>query len=370
MNVEKITRPSILKCRDYVPGKPVEEVRRELGLTDIIKMASNENPLGTSPKALAAIIEEMNSSCNRYPESLCVELRQRLSQLHKVNEAQIFIDNGLDGVITMLGLTFISPEDEIIFGDVTFPAYGNITRKMGGVCVEVPLTKDNRLDLDGFAKAITSKTKMVFVCNPNNPTGTIITAEELDKLLAVVPEDVLVIMDEAYFEFADDPGFPDSLIYLPKYKNMIVLRTFSKIMGLAALRIGYAIADESLIRVMLKAREPFPVNRAAQAGALASLDDHEFVEKTLQVNLSGRKQLTVGLSELGLTVYPSQTNFVYGELNGQDSKKIFEAMLHDGVIIRPQKASGRLDALRISIGTQEENTATLASLKKALDNYK
>jgi len=211
---------------------------------------------------------------------------------------------------------------------------------------------------------------MVCVCNPNNPTGTIITAEELDKLLAAVPEDVLVIMDEAYFEFADDPDFPDSLIYLPKYKNMVVLRTFSKIMGLAALRIGYAIADESLIRVMLKAREPFPVNRAAQAGALASLDDHEFVEKTLRVNLSGRKQLTEGLSELGLTVYPSQTNFVYGELNGQDSQKIFQAMLHDGVIIRPQKASGRLDALRISIGTQEENAATIASLKKALENYK
>jgi len=363
--IKDLTRPCILNRKDYIPGKPVEEVKRELGLTDVLKMASNENPFGVSPLALEAMIFELQNNSSLYPESLCMELVEKLADNHSVDPTQIFIDNGLDGVITMIGLTFINPQDEVIFGDLTFPAYENITTKMDGISVTVPMTGNNCLDLDAFARAVTPRTKMIFVCNPNNPSGTMNTQEEVERLLASVPSNVLVILDEAYYDFVDQPDFPQSLSYMRDYPNLMILRTFSKVMGLAGLRIGYAIASSEIIKVMLKAREPFPVNRIAQAGALASLDDKEFVAKTVTLNAAGREQYYKAFNEMNLRYYESQTNFVYVEL-GKSANNVFEAMLRDGVIVRPLTSQGRPFAMRISIGTPEQNERTIAVFKKAM----
>lgn len=363
--ISESARACIRRRKDYIPGKPVEEVQRELGLTDIIKMASNENPFGASPKALEAIIREMQENANRYPESLCTELAEKVAARLGVKPGNLFFDNGGDGVITMIGLTFINPGDEVIFSELTFPAYDNITTKMDGRSVVVPLTAEGDMDLDGFAAAITDKTKLIFICNPNNPTGKIVPADKLKAFLAKVPKTVAVVLDEAYYDFVESPDYPDSVSLLGEYDNIIILRTFSKVMGLAALRCGYVIAAEDCVKIMLKAREPFPVNRAAQAGALASLEDNEFYDKTVSNNAAGRRQFYEGFRALGLPYYESQTNFIYVEL-GADAETVFQTMLRDGVIVRPLTSQGRPQAMRISVGLPDENARTLASLKKAL----
>lgn len=367
MDVESIARQCILDRQEYVPGKPVEEVKREFGIDDIIKMASNENPLGTSPKATAAMRDELEENANRYPESLCHDLVHKLASVHELAPEQFFVDNGVDGVITMLGLTFLNPEDECIFGELTFPAYENIVTKMESVCVKVPMTEGFRLDVDGFISAITPRTKMIFLCNPNNPTGTMITDSEFERLLESTPESVLVVADEAYYEFADDPDYPESIDSMDDHPNLIILRTFSKIAGLAGLRVGYAMADPAVVKVMLKAREPFPVNRVAQAGARAALDDAAFIERTLEVNRAGRQQLYQAFEEMDLRYYPTQTNFVFVDLE-RPVEPVFQAMLRDGVIIRPLSFVGEAGAIRITIGLEEENERTIASLKKALSS--
>lgn len=363
--VTRLARQCVLARKEYVPGKPVEEVRRELGISDIIKMASNENPLGASPLALEAMIDEIRHSAHRYPESLCHDLIAKLAGVHGLKPECFFIDNGGDGVITMIGLTFIDPGDEVMMGQLTFPAYENITTKMGGECVRVPLTSDYRLDIAGFISALTPRTKMVFLCNPNNPTGTIITHEEFERLLAALPKTVLLVSDEAYYDFADDPAYPQSVPYLHNYPNLIIIRTFSKIMGLAGVRVGYAIAHPDIVKVMLKAREPFPVNRPAQAGALAALDDVDFVRRTLQVNTDGREQYYRAFETMELTYYPTQTNFVFVDL-GRPAEPVFQTMLRDGVIVRPVTSMGETNGMRITIGTPEQNERTIAALSKAL----
>lgn len=364
--ISESARNCIRNRKDYIPGKPVEEVQREFGIKDVIKLASNENPLGTSPKAVEAICREMKENCNRYPESLCTVLAEKVAQKLGVKPSNLFFDNGEDGVITMLGLTFINPGDEVIFSDLSFAAYDNITTKMNGKSVVIPLKDDLGIDLDAHLKAITPKTKMIFICNPNNPTGLIIRREELEAFLAKVPENIVVVMDEAYYEFVDDPDYPQTIPMMEKYPNLVILRTFSKIAGLASLRCGYAIAAEDCIKIMLKAREPFPVNRAAQAGAIAALEDEEFLNRTLEVNKQGREQLYKGFEELGLKFYPTQTNFIYVDL-GVNANTVFDRMLRDGVIIRPQTSAGRPEVVRISIGLSEENDRMLASLRKALN---
>ncbi len=365
--ISDIARQSIRTRKDYIPGKPIEEVQREFGLTDIIKMASNENPFGTSPLAMAAMIKEIQTNANRYPESLCVELADKVATKLGVKPAQLFFDNGGDGVITMIGLTFINPYDQVVTSELTFPAYENITTKMGGQMVTVPVAPDGCIDLDGLSRVVTSRTKLVFICNPNNPTGKIIRKDVLLSFMQKMPANVMIVIDEAYFEYVDDPDYPSTIPLLADYPNLIILRTFSKIMGLAGLRCGYAISAEETIRIMLKAREPFPVNRIAQVGALASLDDIEFYNRTISNNVAGRRQYYAAFEEMRLNYYPTQANFIYVEL-GVDSEAVFKKMLVDGVIVRPLGSMGRPQVMRISIGLPEENRRTIASLKKALDN--
>jgi histidinol-phosphate aminotransferase len=260
---------------------------------------------------------------------------------------------------------FSYPGDEVIFGALTFPAYENITAKMDGRCVVAPMTADYRLDVDAFIAAITSKTKLIFLCNPNNPTGTIVTRAAYERLLEALPETALLVSDEAYFDFADDPGYPNGLDYLPEHPNLVVLRTFSKVMGLAGLRVGYALAHPAVVKVMLKAREPFPVNRIAQTGALAALDDVEFVHRTLAVNRQGREQLTRAFQELGMKACPSQTNFVFVD-TGHPAEPVYQSMLREGVIVRPVNTQDAKTCLRISIGTPEENARVVKALAQAI----
>ncbi|HUT16315.1 MAG TPA: histidinol-phosphate transaminase [Anaerolineae bacterium] len=363
--IDQLARQCILKGKEYVPGKPVEEVKRELGLENIIKMASNENPLGTSPAALVAMINELRLNANRYPESLCHDLRHKLAGIHGLHPDQLFFGNGADGVITMIGLTFIDPGDEGIFGELTFPAYDSIVTKMDGIGVAVPLTPDCRLDINGFVAALTPRSKVIFLCNPNNPTGTIVTKDEFDRLLGATPETVLIVVDEAYFEFADDAAYPDSVAHLDEHPNLIVLRTFSKIAGLAGLRIGYAMAQAGVVKLMLKVTEPYPVNRIAQAGALAALDDVDFVSRTLEVNRKGREQFYQAFDRLGLQYYPTQTNFILVNLQ-RPAHPVFQAMLRDGVIIRPLTFVGAPTCIRITIGLEPENERAIHSLERAL----
>ncbi|OHD27959.1 MAG: histidinol-phosphate transaminase [Spirochaetes bacterium GWB1_59_5] len=363
--VSKLVRPCILARKEYVPGKPIEEVMRETGITDLIKVASNENALGASPLALEAMISEIRNSAHRYPDSLCHDFREKLSRVHGLSAEQFFIDNGEDGVITMLGLTFINPKDEVILGTVSFPAFENIATKMDGVCIRVPMTADYRLDLNGFCSALSERTKMVFLCNPNNPTGTIVRSDEFNQLLEALPESAILVSDEAYCDFADSPEYPQTLSYLSSHPNLIILRSFSKIMGLAGVRIGYAIANPDVVRMMLKSREPFPVNRLAQVGAMAALDDTEFVRRTIDVTRRGRDQLYAGFEEMGLRFFRSQANFVMVDL-GLPAQPIFQAMLMEGVIVRPLTSFDLPNCLRITVGTPGENRRTLQALAKAL----
>jgi histidinol-phosphate aminotransferase len=360
-----IARQCIRKRKDYIPGKPVEEVQRELNLTDIVKMASNENPLGTSPKAVEAMIREIQTNANRYPESLCTALAGKLAEKLGVKPAQLFFDNGGDGVITMIGMTFINPDDETVTSELTFPAYDNITTKMNGRTITVPLAANGGIDLNGFLKAISPKTKLIFICNPNNPTGRIVGKAAMVSFIEKVPSNVVIVLDEAYSDFVDDPDFLPTIPLLTDHPNMIILRTFSKLMGLAGLRCGYTISSEETVKIMMKAREPFPVNRIAQAGALAALDDAGFCEKTIRNNAEGRLQYYSAFEKMGLKYYKTQANFIYVEL-GTDSEAVFRKMLCDGVIVRPLGPLGRPRSMRITIGLPGENARTIASLKKAM----
>lgn len=363
--IEQVARQCVLARKDYIPGKPIEEVQQELGITDIIKMASNENPLGASPKAIEAMVAEVRSNAARYPVSLCTSMGEKLAARLGVPTSKLYIDNGGDAVITMFGLTFINPEDEVVTAELTFPAYENITTKMGGRLIKVPMTAEGGYDLAGIGAAIGEKTKAVFLCNPNNPTGQIIPKEELLAFMERVPENVLIFMDEAYYDFAEDPAYLQTIPLLSRFRNLVIMRTFSKVMGMAGIRCGFCVADEEIIRVMMKAREPFPVNRVAQAGVIAALDDTDFIQRTLENNRSGREQFYQAFREMGLKCSPSQTNFVYVDLE-RDAEEVFQAMLREGVIIRPLTSQGRPRAVRITIGLPQENERAIQALQKVL----
>lgn len=367
--MSRYARECILSRKDYIPGKPIEEVQKEFGITDIIKMASNENPMGTSPKAVEAMVNEVRTNSHLYPVSLCTALLEKLALKHGVNQNQIYIDNGGDAVITMYGLTFFNPDDEIVTGETTFPAYENITTKMGAKLIKVPLTKNGYFDLKTMLSKVTDKTKTVFICSPNNPTGALTPKKDLLEFLEKVPSSTLVFLDEAYIDFASGNDVVKSIELQKKYSNLVVMRTFSKVYGLAGARCGYLIADSEIVRMMMKAREPFPVNRFAQVGAIACLDDSEFYEKTLSNNAEARKYYYAEFDRMGLKYYESQSNFICVDVK-KDSEAVFNRMLRDGVIIRPLKSQGLPTCERITFGLPEENRRTIASLENALKEIK
>ena len=366
IEVAKQARPNVLRVKEYVPGKPVEEVKRELGLSDVLKMASNENPLGVSPLALEAMITELHENTNYYPEPLCHNLLVKLAARHNLAPQNFYVDNGLDGVITLIGMAFIDPGDETVTSQFTFPAYANITNKMNGKCIQAPMTPDYGFDIDGILAAVTPGTKIVWLCNPNNPTGAIFPKEAFEKVLQALPESVLVVSDEAYYEFADDPAYPQSVPSLEKHTNLVILRTFSKIMGLAGLRVGYAIAHPEIIKLLHKVKDPFPVNRIAQAGALAALDDTGFMQRSIRLVQEGRQQLRDAFDAMNIKCYPGQTNFFFVDME-RPTQPVFDAMLREGVIIRPLGPQGLPECLRITIGTKEQNERMLQALNRVLN---
>jgi histidinol-phosphate aminotransferase len=367
MEIQKIARQCILGIKDYVPGKPIEEVKRELGLENVLKLSSNENLFGTSPLAVQAMLQEVKENSNFYPEGLCPMLAARLAEIHHLDPGQFFINNGVDGVLSMIGNAFIDCGDEILTSQYTFNAYQILTARMGGNITLVPQTPDHRFDIDGILAALTPKTKIVFLCNPNNPTGTITTQAEFERLLAAIPETTLLISDEAYYDFADDPNYPQTLPFLKDNPNLIITRTFSKVMGLAGLRVGYAIASKELVNLLRKVCDPFPVNRIAQAGALAGLDDHEYLRCSIDFVKQGREQLFDGLVKLGLDPTPSQANFIFVDF-GYPAAPLYESMLRQGVIVRPLGPQGLPTCLRITVGLPDQNKRALDALAQALNN--
>ena len=362
--LENVARDCIMKSDKYIPGKPVEEVEREYGVSDSIKLASNENPFGASLVAFKAMVKELTTHSHLYPESSSFKLKMALAEKHAVDPGMILVDNGLDGVINTFGMTFIDPGDKVVTSDITFPAYKNITTKMNGKLIAVPAADDLGFDIDGILEAAGSDAKIIFLCNPNNPTGNMIGKADFERIMKAVPETTLVVSDEAYFEFAVDEEYPDTISYLNEYPNLVVLRTFSKIMGLAGIRVGYMIADADIVEIMMKARLPFPVNRIAEAGALASLTDQEFIERVVTHTVSERIWLKEQLEAMGMTAEESHTNFLFVKLN-RPMGTLYEDLLRKGIILRPVAYNGA-DYFRITIGTAEENRILLDGLKDIL----
>lgn len=360
LKIEKIARKNILKIASYVPGKSIEEVQKEYGSKRWVKLASNENILGPSPKALRAIQKEL-SKIHFYPEGPCSLLRQAIAQQFSLPEERIVISNGADNLILMIGCAFVNEGDEVIMADPTFTVYTNVTQIMGGKVIRVRL-KEFTHDLRGMLERVTRKTKLIFICNPNNPTGTTVNRKLFEDFLSVLPERVIVILDEAYGEFVEDPSSPRGLDYVGK-KQLILLRTFSKVYGLAGLRIGYALGREDLIHCLYQVRDPFPVHRLAQVAAVAALKDKRHAQKTIRMVSEGRKFLYQELERIGLAYVPSQANFIFIDFN-RDSEEVFRALLREGIIIRPGKAWGFPTFARVTIGRMEENRRFIRALDK------
>jgi histidinol-phosphate aminotransferase len=352
--------PDIRSLSPYVPGKPVEELQRELGLTRVIKLASNENPLGPSPKAIAAL-SKVQATLHRYPDGGATQLRQAIADRWKVASDQVILGNGSDEILGLLAKTFLTPGDEAILADHTFVIYKMEVTAVHGKPIVVPLVNWTH-DLESMARAITPRTRLLFLCNPNNPTGTMVSAEAVDRLMARVPEDVIVVFDEAYFEYVRNAQFPDAMAYVKQGRNAIVLRTFSKIYGLAGLRIGYGVSTSEIIGFLNRVRPPFNANSLAQTAALAALEDDNHVAESRAVNAAGMEQLEQGLRALGMTPISSETNFLYFDAK-RDGRSIFDALLREGIIVRHIEGT----MIRITIGRSDENTAFLKAFKKVLD---
>ncbi|NWF92644.1 MAG: histidinol-phosphate transaminase [Syntrophaceae bacterium] len=363
MKIERLARKGILKIASYVPGKSIEEVERELGKKRWVKLASNENLLGPSPKALEAIRKEL-PNIHLYPEGPCTILRQVLAEKFSLPERRVVISNGVDNIILLIASAFVNEGDEVVMADPTFPVYTNVTQIMGGRVVKVRL-KDFTHDLDGMLRRVTRKTKVVFICNPNNPTGTIVTQRAFDRFLSRIPDHGIVVLDEAYRDFNEDPSCPNGLDYIKKRAQVIVLRTFSKVYGLAGLRIGYALGREDLIDCLYQVRDPFPVHRLAQVAAIAALNDTGHAIRSIQVVCEGRRYLYKELERMGLSYVPSQANFIFIDLK-RDSEEAFRSFLEEGVIIRPGKIWGYPTFARVTIGRMKDNERFIKALKKVV----
>lgn len=359
-----LARPGISELPQYTPGKPVEEVKRELGLSDIIKMASNENPLGPSPLAVEALRREL-TNIHQYPEGYAPELRRLLSERFGVTPSMVIVGNGSDNIITLICLAFLEPGEEVVFGYPTFPVYEHAALLAGCRPIRIPL-KDEGFDLEAILNAIGRHTKLVFICNPNNPTGTIVCDREFHEFMARVPENVMVVVDEAYAEYVDNPAFPRTIRFVKEGRNLIILRTFSKIYGLAGLRIGYAFAPPEVIALLDRVREPFTVNRLAQAAALAALNDIDHIRKSQQLNWEGKGFLYRMLSALGLAFIPTQANFILFD-TGRKGRAVADGLLRQGVIVRPGDAWGLEQHIRVTIGLPEHNERFVKALGEVLD---
>ena len=350
----------------YEPGKPVEEVQRELGLERVVKLASNEGPFGPFPAALEAL-ERSVRELNRYPDGGAYALRSALADLHDVRFEEIAIGSGADGLVDALSQAVLDPGDGVVLGWPSFPSYAIYATKLGADVRRIPL-REHRYDLEAMAGAVDERTKLVYVCHPNNPTGTMNTRAELDRFLDDLPDHVLTVLDQAYFEYVEDPEYPDGVAeYFRAGRRIAVLRTFSKIYGLAGLRVGYAVAPAELVTALSKTRRAFDITSPAQAAALASLDGGEEIERRRRLNASGLAELERALRANGFDPPgPVVGNFLYAEV-GDDARPLFEELLRLGVIVRPLHGFGAPGAIRVTVGTPEENAIFAEALGRTGD---
>jgi histidinol-phosphate aminotransferase len=360
-----LAQPGVQKLSPYVPGKPVDELARELDLdpAGIVKLASNENPLGPSPKVLDAIRAEL-SELTRYPDGNGFALKKRLAERYSVGIGQVTLGNGSNDILELVARAYLAPGLNAVFSEHAFAVYPIATQVVGAEGRAVA-AKNWGHDLDAMAAAIDENTRVVFVANPNNPTGTWFEAAALDSFLARVPEHVLVVLDEAYIEYAEGQELPDGLRFLADYPNLLVSRTFSKAYGLAALRVGYAISSPVIADVLNRVRQPFNVNGLALAAACAALDDADYLVASRKVNDAGMVQLESGFRQLGLEWIPSRGNFIAVDF-ARDAAPINQALLREGVIVRPVAGYGMPTFLRVSIGTEQENARFLDVLRQVL----
>ncbi|MFA4888325.1 MAG: histidinol-phosphate transaminase [Candidatus Omnitrophota bacterium] len=357
-----LARKHILNIAPYEAGKPIEEIKRQLGLKQVIKLASNENPLGASPKALAYIRRSL-PLINRYPDSNGFYLKKRLAKYFGLQPKNFVLGNGSDELIDIILKAFVEEDEQIITADHTFLEYKIISHVKGRAVTTVPL-KYFKYDLEAIKKKIDRKTKVIFISNPNNPTGTYVTRLELEEFMRDLPEGVLLVLDEAYDAFIDVDDFPSSLSYL-RDKNIVILKTFSKAYGLAGLRIGYAITRPEFSSYMDVARQPFNVNSLAQAAATAALDDKKFLQKTRKVVLEGKYYLYDQLSKMGVAYVPSVANFILIDC-GRDGMELFRQILKFGVIVRDMQQYGLKNYIRVTVGTKKENERFIKVFKKVL----
>jgi histidinol-phosphate aminotransferase len=362
MSIWNYANPQLRDLVAYEPGKPIEEVARERGLKpeDIIKLASNENPLGPSPKALAAMQEEVKG-VHIYPDGGGWKLRNAIATKFGLEMSNVILGSGSNEVIEFIGHAFLRPGDNIITAEHAFLVYKLMAKVFGAETIEVA-DPGYVHDLDAMAAAITPQTKEIFIANPNNPTGTLVTQEQIDRFMAKVPPHLVVVFDEAYYEFLDNQ--PDTLKYVREGRNVVVLRTFSKIQGLAGLRIGYGLGNKDIIEVLQRTRQPFNINSVAQAAALAGLLDDEHQQKTKKLTDEGRAYLQDQFAKLGLEYIPSYANFVLVKVG--DGNAVFKAMMDKGVIVRAMAAYKLPEWVRISVGTMPQNEKCIAVLREVL----
>ncbi|HXV34540.1 MAG TPA: aminotransferase class I/II-fold pyridoxal phosphate-dependent enzyme [Gaiellaceae bacterium] len=360
-----LIRPALDGLVAYEPGKPIEEVQRELGLERVVKLGSNEGHLGPFPQAVEAI-ERSLPGLNDYPDGGAYHLVQALAAKHGVDPGLVAAAAGADAVITYLTLVTLDPGDEAVYGWPSFAIYPLTTIRMGAVPVPVPLT-DYRYDVDAMLDAITDRTKLVYLCNPNNPTGTMITREEVDRYFSAVPDHVLTVLDEAYSEFVGDPDYPDGIEeHVKAGRRVLVLRTFSKIYGLAGMRVGYGIGPKEVVDAIKTVRNSFDISTPAQVAALASLGDHEEVARRRALAAELRADLVERCLGLGLTIAPDPVaNFLFAEVGG-DSREVFQKMLREGVIVRPLGPFGAPDAIRVTVSSKEDHAAFAEALGRVL----
>ena len=363
--MKRLVKESIERIGSYQPGKPLEELEREYGIKGAVKLASNENPLGPSPKAVEAIAAAING-IHRYPDTNGFYLKEKLSRKLGVGSDNLILGNGSDEIIQLIAHAFLLPGEEAIMGDPTFSFYQMVVTAAEGKEVMVPL-KNFSYDLSAMVDRITSRTKLIFVNNPLNPTGTIVTKEDMESFLKLIPSDVILVLDEAYLEYVTDPCFPNSLDYLESEKKVFILRTFSKVYGLAGLRIGYGIADTQLIGCLNKIKGPFNTSSLAQTAALNALDDESHLKKTLANNQEGLSYLYGELNALGIECLPTQANFFLIKI-GKNAPSVYEALMHEGVIVRTMAGYGLHHYLRIAVGLASENEKLVKALKKIMSH--
>lgn len=358
-----VVGPNIEQLTPYKPGKPIDEVRRELGLTDVVKLASNENPLGPSPRAIEAI-HRYAETVHLYPDGAAHDLRQALAAHHDIPADHLVFGNGSDELLHYLGVTFLTPGDAVIQADPTFVRYEAVAMLHQAVLHRVPL-RDHVHDLEAMADRIDDRTRMIFIANPNNPTGTIVSEAAVRRFMQRIPPRCLVVFDEAYHGYIESRDYPDTIRYVREGQNVVVLRTFSKIYGLAGLRVGYGIARPEIVRLIDKVREPFNVNLIAQVAACAALLDTAHLDRSARVNSQGKRYLQAAFDELGLAYAPSEANFLWFDV-GRPASPVAEGLLRRGVIVRAFDMPGVERFIRVTIGTPEENERFIAALKAVL----